>query len=76
MSVTAYVMIESEAGQAEGVVAALRQMAFVVAADVVTGPYDVIARLEAPERRAISLCVMDEIQRVAGVRQTTTSLAV
>ena len=47
MSVTAYVLIQTEVGRAEKVATAARDIAGVVAADNVAGPYDVIVKTEA-----------------------------
>ena len=47
MSVTAYVLIQTEVGRAEKVATAVRDIAGVVDADDVTGPYDVIVKAEA-----------------------------
>ena len=47
MSVTAYVLIQTEVGRAEKVAKAARDISGVVAADNVAGPYDVIVKTEA-----------------------------
>ena len=47
MSVTAYVLIQTEVGRAEKVAKAARDIAGVVDADNVAGPYDVIVQAEA-----------------------------
>ncbi len=51
MSVSAYVLIQTEVGRAEKVATAARDIAGVVAADNVAGPYDVIVKTEAADAR-------------------------
>ena len=47
VAVSAYILIQTEVGKASAVVDACRELAGVVQADDVTGPYDVILRAEA-----------------------------
>jgi len=47
MSVTAYVLIQTEVGRAEKVAKAARDITGVIDADNVAGPYDVIVKAEA-----------------------------
>ena len=76
MQARAYVLIEVEAGQVEEVIAALRSLQGIRAADVVTGPYDIIATIELPEQRLIGRLVMDTIHGIAGLKRTITCLAI
>ena len=76
MQARAYVLIEVEAGQIEEVIAALRSLQGIRAADVVTGPYDIIATIELPEQRLIGRLVMDTIHGIAGLKRTITCLAI
>jgi DNA-binding Lrp family transcriptional regulator len=48
----------------------------VLEAVAVTGDYDVIAIVEAPNLDAVSNFILERIQRVDGVAKTTTCLAV
>ena len=52
------------------------ELATVNAVDTVTGPYDVIVQLEAPDLDQLGKCITGELQSVAGVQRTTTCLAV
>jgi DNA-binding Lrp family transcriptional regulator len=70
------VLIEVETGQVEEVIAALRSLQGIRAADVVTGPYDIIATIELPEQRLIGRLVMDAIHGIAGLKRTITCLAI
>jgi DNA-binding Lrp family transcriptional regulator len=76
MQARAYVLIEVEAGQIEEVIAALRSLQGIRAADVVTGPYDIIATIDLPEQRLIGRLVMDTIHGIAGLKRTITCLAI
>jgi hypothetical protein len=76
MQARAYVLIEVEAGQVGEVIAALRSLQGIRAADVVTGPYDIIATIDLPEQRLIGRLVMDTIHGIAGLKRTITCLAI
>ncbi len=76
MQAMAYVLIEVETGQVEEVIAALRSLQGIRAADVVTGPYDIIATIDLPEQRLIGRLVMDTIHGIAGLKRTITCLAI
>jgi len=76
MHAKAYVLIEAEAGQVGPVIAALRAMPGVTAADAVTGPYDIILTIETPDPRDIGRLVMNEVHGVAGIKRTVTCLAI
>ena len=76
MHARAYVLIEAEAGQVGSVIAALRGLQGVRTADIITGPYDLIAVIEVPDQRAIGRLVMDELHGIAGIKRTITCLAI
>ncbi len=76
MHAKAYVLIEAEAGQVNPVIAALRGLPGVAAADAVTGPYDIIVTIETPDPRDIGRLVMNEVQGVTGIKRTVTCLAI
>ncbi len=76
MLARAYVLIEAEAGQVGSVIAALRGLQGVRTADIITGPYDLIAVIEVPDQRAIGRLVMDELHGIAGIKRTITCLAI
>jgi DNA-binding Lrp family transcriptional regulator len=72
MSVTAYVLIQTEVGRAEKVATAARDIAGVVAADNVAGPYDVIVKTEADTLDELGQLVVSAIQKVDGITRTFT----
>jgi len=70
--VRAYVLIQTEAGRAASVGAELAKLAGAISAHVVTGPYDVIARVEAGTIDALGTLVVARIQAVGGITRTLT----
>jgi DNA-binding Lrp family transcriptional regulator len=72
MAISAYVLIQTEVGKAAQVAASVRAIEGVVAADDVTGPYDVIVRTEAPSLDDLGKLVVSQIQSVEGITRTFT----
>ncbi|MCU0272789.1 MAG: Lrp/AsnC ligand binding domain-containing protein [Acidimicrobiales bacterium] len=72
MTVSAYVLIQTEVGKAADVAREIAAIPGVVAADDVTGPYDVIARAEAPSMDELGRMVVGRVQLVAGITRTLT----
>jgi DNA-binding Lrp family transcriptional regulator len=75
MSARAYVLIEVEAGEIGPVLTALHQLSSIRAADAIIGPYDIVATIEAQDERAIGQLVMDAIHGIAGIKRTTSCVA-
>ena len=67
--IAAYILIQTEAGQAGLVAAALRDLGVVEAA-CVAGPYDVVARAQAREIDELARLVASQVQALDGVRRT------
>jgi DNA-binding Lrp family transcriptional regulator len=72
MSVTAYVLIQTEVGRAEKVATAARDIPGVVTADNVAGPYDVIVKTQAETLDDLGQLVASAIQKVDGITRTFT----
>lgn len=72
----AYVLIEAEAGQVDSVIATLRGISGVSAADAVTGPYDIIVVIETEDQREIGRLVMSALHSIPGIKRTITCLAI
>jgi DNA-binding Lrp family transcriptional regulator len=70
--VEAYVFVQTEQGKMAEIAQRLTQLDSVSEASVVTGPYDVIARVVADDIDAIGKLVVFEIQTVGGVTRTLT----
>jgi DNA-binding Lrp family transcriptional regulator len=72
MSVSAYVLIQTEVGRASDVTMALRAIPGFDEAHDVTGPYDVIARATAETMNDLGRLVVAELQQLTGVTRTVT----
>lgn len=75
MAAKAFILMETAVGRSKEVVAGLRQLKGVKSVDSVTGPYDVIAIVEAESLNDIGDLVTREIHPVAGITRTVTCLA-
>ncbi len=73
--VRAYIFISTEKARSGDVAAAIRTLPYVSTAHVITGQFDVIALVEAPELGMLWIMV-DKFQDVPGVTKTTTNLVV
>jgi len=70
--VQAYVLIQSEVGKAAMVAETISRISGVTMAEDVTGPYDVIARVEARSVDELGKLVIAKIQDVPGITRTLT----
>ena len=69
---TAYILIQTEVGKAQQVARNVRSIAGVTEAENVTGPYDVVVRVEAPDVDGLGRLVVSEIQMLTGITRTLT----
>ena len=76
MVVQAYILIQTEVGRSAAVATEIAQLGGVTMAEDVTGPYDVIARIEAPTLDALGQIVIAKIQDVKGITRTLTCTVV
>jgi DNA-binding Lrp family transcriptional regulator len=74
--VQAYILIQTEVGRASTIATEIGQIAGVTMAEDVTGPYDVIARIEAETLDALGQIVIAKIQDVKGITRTLTCTVV
>jgi len=70
--IAAYILIQTEAGQAAAVAAALRDVPGVSEAASVAGPYDVIARAQARNVDDLGKLVVSKVHALSGVERTLT----
>jgi DNA-binding Lrp family transcriptional regulator len=70
--VTAYILIQTEVGKAGQVAKAISDIAGVLSAEDVTGPYDVIVRAEAANVDDLGKLVVARVQAVDGITRTLT----
>ncbi len=73
---SAYVLIQTEVGKVAHVAQALSDLDGVQLAEDVVGPYDVIARVQAPGLDRLGRLVVFRIQVVDGVTRTLTCMVI
>ncbi len=76
MATKAFILIETAVGKTREVARALRQVGGIKSVDVVTGPYDVIAMVEANDINSIGDMVTGNVHTIGGVVRTVTCVAV
>ena len=76
MGTRAFILIETSVGKTQDVVIALRDVNEIESVDAVTGPYDVITIIEAPDLNTVGNVVTSSIHTINGVLRTVTCLAV
>lgn len=74
--VEAYILVQTQVGQSSVVARAIEGVDGVVSADEVTGPYDVIARIQAESVDDLGRLVIAQIQDVPHITRTTTCTVV
>ena len=72
MTVHAYVLIQTDIGKAAQVAEQVAAICGVDLSEAVTGPYDVIARAEAPSMNDLGRMVVRDIQQIEGITRTIT----
>jgi len=70
--VSAYILIQTEVGQADSVAKDVAGIKGVGLAEAVAGPYDVIARADASSLDMLARLVVRQIQDVEGITRTLT----
>ncbi len=76
MKTRAYILIETSVGSTANVATELRKIDQMIAVDMVTGPFDIIAVVEADNLVDIGGIVSTKMHQVGGIVKTITSLAV
>ncbi len=75
MVARAYILIETQVGKSRDVLAALQALSDVPSVDIITGEFDMIALVEAPDMMAMADLVTGQIQSIPGVTRTITCVA-
>ena len=70
--IDAYILIQAELSKTTMVAALVRTVPGVSETEIVTGPYDVIARAQTPDMNNLAEQVISQIQAIRGVTQTAT----
>ena len=74
MAVKAYLLIEAHVGKTKQVVESIRKVQGVASVDVVTGPYDAIAIIQAETLQDIGDLIVTKVHSVAGISRTVSCL--
>ncbi|MFZ0830454.1 MAG: Lrp/AsnC ligand binding domain-containing protein [Thermoplasmata archaeon] len=73
---TLYLLAEVDVSQLEDVIRRLRAIPHVAEVEAVTGPFDLIVKIQAPHINEALDVVMHKIRKVSGVKSTETLVAV
>lgn len=76
VATSAYILIEALPGKAIELVNAIKNINGVKTVHLVTGPYDVITYVEAPDLKAIGEMIVKKIQSTGFVARTLTCITV
>ncbi len=76
MAAKAFVLLETVVGRTKEVIASIKQLEGVKSVDTVTGPYDIIAIIEAKDLNEIGDLVTGKIHPIPGISRTVTCLAI
>ncbi len=76
MATRAFVLIETAVGKTREVANTLKDAGGMHSVDVVMGPYDVIAIIDAPDINTMGTMVTEQIHTITGVVRTVTCMAV
>jgi len=72
----AFILIETAVGKTRDVVDTLKSLEGIQSVDVVTGPYDIIAVVEAADLGSIGDMVTGRVHTITGIQRTVSCLAV
>jgi DNA-binding Lrp family transcriptional regulator len=72
MTVSAYILIQTEVGKAAQVAEEVAAIDGIASAEDVTGPYDVIARANAQTVDELGQMVVSRVQMIPGITRTLT----
>ena len=75
MNTKAYVLIETSVGKTKDISEALDALPAVVTVDAVTGPYDIIAVVDAEDLSTVGDLVTTKIHTINGIVRTVTCLS-
>jgi len=76
MPTLAFVLIKTKVGKTGKVLEDLKQMKEVIECYMVTGVYDIIAKIEAPDLESLGKIVADRMHEMEGVTSTVTCLVI
>ena len=76
MATRAYLLVETTVGKTREVARTMTGLQGIESVDVVTGPYDIIAVINASDMTVVGNLVTSHIHNVPGVVRTVTCVAV
>ncbi len=76
MTTRAYILIETSVGKTNDVARELRSSTNMMSVDTVTGPFDIIAVVEADSLPDIGELISEGMHKVPGIVKTVTCLSV
>ncbi len=76
MTIAAYIFIETTQGKAKMIAREVAQIPGVKTAHTVTGPYDVIAYVQADSIKVLGDFIVSKIQATTGVLRTLTNVVI
>ena len=76
MTIAAYIFIETAQGKAKMIAREIAQIPGVKTTHTVTGPYDVIAYVQADSIKVLGDFIVSKIQATTGVLRTLTNVVI
>ncbi|MDA1189929.1 MAG: Lrp/AsnC ligand binding domain-containing protein [Chloroflexi bacterium] len=76
MSPKAFILIETGVGKTRSVSKALANLNGIASVDAVTGPYDIVAVVTAPDLNSVGELVTNNVHTIDGIVRTVTCLSV
>ena len=73
---TLYLLVETELGKLDEVLRRLRAVSGVTEVEAVTGPFDLIVKVQAPHINQALDVVVHKIRRIPGIKTTETLVTV
>ena len=76
MATKAFILVETAVGKTRDVANSLKEVGGMQSVDVVTGPYDIIAVIDAPDINTMGTLVTEKLHTITGVVRTVTCVSV
>ena len=73
---TAYIFVETAVGMATEVSEKLRSMPYMASVDMVTGPFDVVAVVDAKDATDIGDIISENLYPIEGIVKTVTCVTI
>ena len=76
MATKAYILIEATVGKSRDVWRALKSVKGVTESYLITGPYDLVALIDAKDSDEVTTVVTSQIHTIPGIARTVTCLTI